>query len=622
MALTKVSGSILKDPLNLGEVSIGGTLTYQDVTNVDALGIGTFRAGINVSGGQLDVGSNIKLGNAGVVTCTGLDVNGDADVDGHTELDNVNIAGIVTVSSDGINAGILNIKTGNNLRLRFSSGGTAQFRGDTDPIASFDRGSANSTNVKWGYLGADRGIISSISNEFRITASGTIPMTFHSNGSERLRIDSAGRVGLGTIAPSSFHANADNFVIMGDNAHVGMTLMTTNGGLDSTIAFADGTSGGTELQGAVIYQHNGDIMRFLVNQSERLRITSQGAIGLGGANYGTSGQVLTSGGSSGATTWSTISGTTINGNTDDYIITASGTANTLNGESNLIFTGSRLGINPSGGSITDIPATSHDTVVIGNSSATAGGITLEGASGSGNLAYQMYKQGGQPCARFMYEHSSNSVRFDSATGGSPGSGEALRMRLHPDGDVEIADGDLIIGTSGHGIDFGATANGGTGTPNEIFDDYEEGSWTPAIEGLSNTPSFHNLGGNYTKIGNRVFLQCHIQINGSNKPQFSNQSAAFKISGLPFTGQGVAGGGYFGAHGVCVWQQLQWVGSSYSSYGHNDDTQLSPGIVDGGTRISLQTCGQGIYYTGQLLNRALHNNYAPNIEFDMSYRTAT
>ena len=44
MALTKVSGSILKDPLNLGEVSIGGTLTYEDVTNVDSLGIGTFRA--------------------------------------------------------------------------------------------------------------------------------------------------------------------------------------------------------------------------------------------------------------------------------------------------------------------------------------------------------------------------------------------------------------------------------------------------------------------------------------------------------------------------------------------------------------------------------------------------
>jgi len=56
----------------LGNISVGGTLTYQDVTNVDSLGIGTFRTGINVSGGQLDVGSNIKLGNAGVGTFSSI----------------------------------------------------------------------------------------------------------------------------------------------------------------------------------------------------------------------------------------------------------------------------------------------------------------------------------------------------------------------------------------------------------------------------------------------------------------------------------------------------------------------------------------------------------------------
>ena len=53
-----------------GNLSIGGTLTYQDVTNIDSIGIITARAGVNVSGGQLDVGSNIKLGNAGVITAT------------------------------------------------------------------------------------------------------------------------------------------------------------------------------------------------------------------------------------------------------------------------------------------------------------------------------------------------------------------------------------------------------------------------------------------------------------------------------------------------------------------------------------------------------------------------
>ena len=40
-----------------GNVSVGGTLTYEDVTNIDSVGIVTARAGINMSGGQLTVGN-------------------------------------------------------------------------------------------------------------------------------------------------------------------------------------------------------------------------------------------------------------------------------------------------------------------------------------------------------------------------------------------------------------------------------------------------------------------------------------------------------------------------------------------------------------------------------------
>ena len=99
MALTKVTGSVIKDSVSLsGNVSVGGTLTYQDVTNVDALGIGTFRTGIKVLAGQVDIGSNIKLGNAGIITATELDISGDIDVDGHTNLDNVSIAGVTTTT--------------------------------------------------------------------------------------------------------------------------------------------------------------------------------------------------------------------------------------------------------------------------------------------------------------------------------------------------------------------------------------------------------------------------------------------------------------------------------------------------------------------------------------------
>ena len=36
-----------------GNLSVGGVLTYEDVTNVDAIGIITARAGINVTGGTI-----------------------------------------------------------------------------------------------------------------------------------------------------------------------------------------------------------------------------------------------------------------------------------------------------------------------------------------------------------------------------------------------------------------------------------------------------------------------------------------------------------------------------------------------------------------------------------------
>jgi len=50
-----------------------------------------------------------------------------------------------------------------------------------------------------------------------------------------------------------------------------------------------------------------NIMAFSTAGSERVRFGSSGEVGIGGANYGTSGQVLTSGGSGAAASWQTIS---------------------------------------------------------------------------------------------------------------------------------------------------------------------------------------------------------------------------------------------------------------------------------------------------------------------------
>ena len=63
-----------------GNVSIAGTLTYEDVTNVDSIGLVTARTGLVSPNADIDdfitVGSNIQLGNAGVVTATSFSGSG------------------------------------------------------------------------------------------------------------------------------------------------------------------------------------------------------------------------------------------------------------------------------------------------------------------------------------------------------------------------------------------------------------------------------------------------------------------------------------------------------------------------------------------------------------------
>ena len=58
-------------------MSIAGTLTYEDVTNVDSVGLITAKSGVNVTGGQLTVGSGVTIGAAGIATFSaGIDLNG------------------------------------------------------------------------------------------------------------------------------------------------------------------------------------------------------------------------------------------------------------------------------------------------------------------------------------------------------------------------------------------------------------------------------------------------------------------------------------------------------------------------------------------------------------------
>jgi len=120
-------------------------------------------------------------------------------------------------------------------------------------------------------------------------------------GTERVRVDSTGHVGLGTTSPTSFNANADDLVISKSGSS-GITISTPNNAV-GRIAFGDPEDNNV---GEVRYHHSDNNLQFTVNAGEKLRIASSGQIGIAGANYGTSGQVLTSGGASAAPSWADV----------------------------------------------------------------------------------------------------------------------------------------------------------------------------------------------------------------------------------------------------------------------------------------------------------------------------
>jgi hypothetical protein len=93
------------------------------------------------------------------------------------------------------------------------------------------------------------------------------------------------------------------------------------------------------------------------------------------------------------------------------------------------------------------------------------------------------------------------------------------------GDQTIVDGNLVIGTSGKGIDFSATP--GTGT-SELLNDYEEGTFTPTITASSGTFTTVSASGTYTKIGRQVTIQLRVTITDAG-----TAAGAIKYT-LPFT----------------------------------------------------------------------------------------
>jgi hypothetical protein len=100
------------------------------------------------------------------------------------------------------------------------------------------------------------------------------------------------------------------------------------------------------------------------------------------------------------------------------------------------------------------------------------------------------------------------------------------------GDIRIDNGNLIIGTSGKGIDFSITTHP-AGMTSELLSDYEEGTWTPNQgAGVTAVGAFSSLG-RYTKVGRLVTIEA--QLDGATT--IACVAGTVLCTNIPFTANG-------------------------------------------------------------------------------------
>ena len=251
MALTKVTGSVIKDSVSLsGNVSVGGTLTYQDVTNVDALGIGTFRAGIDITGGNLiipdkiihsgDTNTSLRFPSADTITAE----------TGGTERFRISSNGLVNIGAGSSASGLSPL-----LHLhKNASNSSAYFH-----ITNNDTGITNNDGFLLGV---------NPSGDCLVFNKDSTPMRFATAGIERLRIDAGGGLQLGTTT-----VTASKLTVYGANDAAAI-FQGSGTGTGAGNGLLVGNNGGTT---GLLWNYENGPVKIAAQNAERVRIETDGS---------------------------------------------------------------------------------------------------------------------------------------------------------------------------------------------------------------------------------------------------------------------------------------------------------------------------------------------------------
>ena len=256
------------------------------------------------------------------INSTGLSIPLNLDVDGHTNLDNVSITGVTTLSHTGTNQLIIKDSdtTGDDSRMRIS------FR-DAGNTEKFFVG--NNTTNGWLYLGSPSGQNNNIAfrvngnDKFQVNGSGAYvngaltvsgnadiadsiihtgdtntkirfpaadTISFETGGYERFRITSTGHFGFNTNNPdTNFRMDLAGSLRVGTGSY-GSRIQFSRSGLGDELVIGVDGYGNSNANDAMIQSsiNTPRPLLFGTNNAERLRIDSSGRVGVNQSSFATS----------------------------------------------------------------------------------------------------------------------------------------------------------------------------------------------------------------------------------------------------------------------------------------------------------------------------------------------
>jgi hypothetical protein len=450
-------GNAATTPVQLLGDGGSGSFTTVNTTNLEVTNIkakdGTASASIANSTG-IFTHSTATVFTAGTVSLPSITTTGDTNT------------GIYFPAADTIA-----FTEGGVESMRINSSGNVGIGGDpTGRLALWASGAVQQYIISTSATSQDNAIVSLCNSGalYSMQAFDAAQYKFLTSGAERMRITSAGNVGIGTSSPTDT-ISFGRIIDVSSSSLAGGTYYRNSGtGYFGAVGY-DGTFGYLGTWGA-----SAGAVRFYTNSTEKMRLDSSGNLGLG------------------VTPSAWVGFTAMQFGGQAYVA------------------GSSLGMGMTSNAYRD-----------------AGGFKYIATSGAA-----LYAQA-----------SGNSHAWYTAPSGTAGNAITFTQAMTLD-----ASGNLLVGITSaranagdvqvsKGISFPATQSASSDA--NTLDDYEEGTWTPAVGGGSGT-TYNTQDGWYTKIGNLVTVGVSLVLASEG-----TITGDARITGLPFTSGSLqrCGGGF-------------------------------------------------------------------------------